>query len=59
FLPISFIILLLGVLRSWLSYRSIGGLQEGDIILILGAVLIGIMGLLADLIVAQGRSRID
>ncbi|MBN2325645.1 MAG: glycosyltransferase family 2 protein [Candidatus Omnitrophica bacterium] len=57
FLPVSFFILLLGVLRSWFSYRSIGGLQEGDIILILGAVLIGVMGLLADLIVAQGRSR--
>ena len=59
FMPLSSLIFALGVLRSWLSYRSTGGLQEGDIILILGGVLIGIMGLLADLIVAQGKSKGD
>lgn len=57
FLPLSLAIFFLGTLRSLFSYKSIGGLQEGDIIMILGGVLIGIMGLLADLIVAQGRTK--
>ena len=57
FLPLSFLACATGVIRSIFSYKSIGGLQEGDIILILGGILIGMMGLLADLIVAQGRSR--
>ncbi len=57
FLPLSFMAFAIGVIRSIFSYNSIGGLQEGDIILTLGGILIGMMGLLADLIVAQGRSR--
>ncbi len=58
FMPVSLFLLSAGLCRG--AYDSLvlnKGLQEGDIILTLGGVLIGVMGLLADLIVAQGRSR--
>ncbi|RJP35559.1 MAG: glycosyltransferase family 2 protein [Candidatus Omnitrophota bacterium] len=58
FMPIGLILFLLGSVRGLIEYFCVSGsLQEGDIILTLGGVLIGVMGLLADLIVAQGRSR--
>lgn len=57
FLPLSLVIFLLGILRSLYSYMLVERLREADIILILGGVLIGMMGLLADLIVAQGRAK--
>lgn len=57
FMPLSLVIFLLGVLRSSFSYMLVSRLREADIILILGGILIGMMGLLADLIVSQGRAK--
>lgn len=58
FLPIASLLFFVGVLLGCKNILLNGGsLQEGEIILTLGSVLIGSIGLLADLIVAQGRSR--
>ncbi len=57
FLPLSFGLLFTGIIKSIVDrFFFIGRMQLFDIVLILSAVLIGILGLLADLIVAQGRS---
>ncbi len=59
FMPISLVLFFLGVIRGLVDYFfRAGTLQEGDIILTLGGILIGVMGLLADLIVAQGRANL-
>ena len=55
FLPVGLIIFLGGLLSSILNLLKGGTLQEIDIILILIAVLIGMMGLLADLIVMEHK----
>lgn len=60
FMPVSIILFLLGLILGCKNYffnPLSHSLQEGEIIIILGSVLIGCIGLLADLIVAQGRSR--
>jgi polyisoprenyl-phosphate glycosyltransferase len=57
FMPLSLTVFLLGALRSAFSYMLVSRLREADIILILGGILIGMMGLLADLIVSQGRAK--
>lgn len=58
FMPVSVLLFLSGACRGLYDYAILNkGLEEGDIILTLGGVLIGVMGLLADLIVAQGRAR--
>ncbi len=60
FMPVGLMLFLIGCVRGIMDFVSEQGtLQEGDIILVLAGVLIGCMGLLADLIVAQGRSRQD
>lgn len=55
FLPVSLTVLLVGLLSSVYHLMKGGTLQEIDIILILIAVLIGMMGLLADLIVMEHK----
>ncbi len=58
FMPISLILFALGVTRGIYDVFLVKkGLEEGDIILTLGGILIGVIGLLADLIVAQGRAN--
>lgn len=57
FLPLSTLLFLIGLLLGFKNVFTHGSLQEGEIILTLGSVLIGSIGLLADLIVSQGRSR--
>ena len=55
FLPLALFSMLLGLI---LGIRNVlhGSLQEGEIILTLGGILIASIGLLADLIVSQGRN---
>ena len=56
FLPLSFILLSIGIIKSIADrFFFLGRMQLSDIVLILTALLVGILGLLADLIVAQGR----
>lgn len=57
FLPVSVVLFLVGLLRGLYDMIANYKVEEGDILLILGGILIGMIGLLADLIVAQGRSR--
>lgn len=57
FLPISFFIVLMGIIKSGIDYfLLIHRLQLSDIILIVTGTMIGLQGLIADLIVAQKRS---
>ncbi|MEW5818838.1 MAG: glycosyltransferase family 2 protein [Cyanobacteriota bacterium] len=59
FLPLSLIILIIGIIKSLYDrLYGIGYLQQSDIIILLTAILIGILGLLADLIVVQSKSHI-
>ncbi len=57
FLPLSTLLFFVGLVLAFNNVVIKGDyIQEGDIILILGSILIGSFGLLADLIVAQSRS---
>jgi glycosyltransferase involved in cell wall biosynthesis len=58
FLPVSFVLIIGGVAKSIHDYfYVIHRLQLSDIILIITGVVVGLQGLLADLIVAQARVR--
>jgi len=57
FLPLSALLVTCGIVRGIYDYLVYVRLREGDILLTLGGIVIGVMGLLADLIVAQGRAR--
>lgn len=59
FLPISVFIILIGIVKSlYDALYYVYQLQQSDIIIILGGMLVGIFGLLADLIVTQNKARI-
>ena len=55
FLPISLILLGLGALSAILNVIKTGGIQQMDLILFLFAAMVGVIGLLADLIVTQHK----
>ncbi|MEW6236828.1 MAG: glycosyltransferase family 2 protein [Candidatus Omnitrophota bacterium] len=55
FMPLSLLLFLLGAGRGAFDAVMKFKIEEGDILLILGGILIGVMGLLADLIVSQGK----
>lgn len=55
FLPVSLIVFLAGILSGAVSLRVSHTLRQVDIILIVSSILIGMMGLLADVIVASRR----
>jgi len=55
FLPISAILFLIGLVKSVFNLYLSSSLQESDIIIITASILIGILGLIADLIVAQRK----
>jgi len=59
FLPLALAVAGFGALKAsysfWISDKHT--LQESDIVILLAAVMIGVVGLLADLIVAQRRER--
>jgi len=55
FLPLALSVGAIGLLKGIWSWRVSHTLQESDIIIVLCAVMIGVVGLLADLIVAQRR----
>ena len=58
FFPFSILILVIGVVKSLYDYfYTVGMLQQSDIIIILTGVLVGSLGLLADLIVSQNKSK--
>jgi glycosyltransferase involved in cell wall biosynthesis len=58
YFPVAFFILAAGVSKSFYDYFFVlGRLQLSDIILVLTGVVVGLQGILADLIVAQARAR--
>jgi len=59
FLPLCGLLLAIGVLKGLMDLLWTGTLQESDIILFLSAVMVGSLGILADLIVAQGKRTDD
>lgn len=57
FITIALVLFSLGIIKSIYDVFSQGTLQESDIILILSAIVIGSIGMLADLIVTHGRRK--
>jgi glycosyltransferase involved in cell wall biosynthesis len=57
FITIALVLFSLGIMKSIYDLFSQGPLQESDIILILSAIVIGSIGMLADLIVTHGRRK--
>lgn len=57
FLPVSLVVFILGFVRALYDALIVLDLRESDVIILVVAVLIGMMGLLADLIVAHGRAQ--
>lgn len=59
FLPISIFILCIGFIKALHSYLfTVHMLQQSDIIIILSGLIVGMLGLLADLIVALSKAQI-
>ena len=57
FMPLCLLLLGLGIVKGMVDLVWTGTLQESDIILFLTGIIIGAMGIIADLIVVQGRRR--
>ena len=57
FMPLCLLFMGLGVLKGFIDIVWLRSLQESDIILVLTGVMMGAIGVLADLIVAQGKAR--
>jgi len=55
FIPLSFGLLVVGLASSTRNIVHRGGLEESDILIFLAAGMVGVIGLLADLIVMQAR----
>lgn len=55
FMPVSVGLFILGIFKGVIDVILTGTLQESDIILIVSGVVVGALGLLADLVVAYGR----
>ena len=56
FLPLSFVMFAAGCLKTMLDvFLYVGHMQESDVVILVSAVVIAAVGLLADLIVTQGR----
>ena len=51
FMPLSLLLLIGSAVKSYVSFVSTGSLQESDIMIFVAAILLGALGLLADLIV--------
>jgi hypothetical protein len=59
FIPLSLGLIGFGVVKSCLDVILTASLQESDIIAILTGVMVGALGILADLIVTQGKRDHD
>lgn len=57
FLPVSLILFSAGVVRALYNSFVVLDFKESDVVILVVALLIGMMGLLADLIVVHGRAR--
>jgi len=52
FMPLSFFLALFAVLKAVITYVLTGKLQASDVIIFMTAIIVGVLGLIADLIVA-------
>ncbi len=59
FIPLSLGMIGFGLLKSLLDIVLTGTLQESDIIAVLGGIIVGAIGILADLIITQGKKDHD
>jgi len=57
FLPLGGALFVLGVIKSFVSISKTYSLQESDVIILLGAFIVVVLGLLADLIVAYQKNN--
>ncbi|MBN2293623.1 MAG: glycosyltransferase family 2 protein [Pirellulales bacterium] len=55
FMPLSGLMMLLGVAKTVMSFTLTGSMQESDIVLFTAGFMTGILGLLAEVIVAHNR----
>ncbi len=55
FLPLAAAVLALAAAKSWHSFTTTGTLQESDIILFTAGMMTGVLGLLAEVVVAHHR----
>ncbi|MCA9103035.1 MAG: glycosyltransferase family 2 protein [Pirellulales bacterium] len=55
FLPLAGFLIAAGVLKSWLSFRFTGSMQESDVIVLVAGFMTSMLGLLAEVIVAHHR----
>ncbi len=53
FMPVSLALLIAAFIKSFFSFQNTGSLQESDIMIFVSAVVLGALGLLADLIVTR------
>ncbi|HNV86464.1 MAG TPA: glycosyltransferase family 2 protein [Candidatus Omnitrophota bacterium] len=52
FMPLSFFLAIFAVLKAVITYALTGRLQSSDVIIFMTAIIVGVLGLIADLIVA-------
>ncbi len=57
FLPVSLLVFILGVTKTLYDNYAYRDIRDSDVIIMVVAVLIGMLGMLADLLVAQNRHR--
>lgn len=57
FLPVSLVLFGLGLIKLFYDYIVWSDIRESDVIILVVAVLVGMLGMLADLVVAQNRHR--
>jgi glycosyltransferase involved in cell wall biosynthesis len=55
FMSVSFLLFILAIVTSTVNIINTGGLQQMDIVIFVAAIIVATIGLLADLIVMQGR----
>jgi hypothetical protein len=57
FIPLSLVLMGLGLVKCVLDFILTGTIQESDIITILTGVIVAAIGILADLIITQGKKH--
>jgi len=59
FIPLSLVLIDFGIVKSLLDFFVTSTIQESDIVAILTGVIIAAIGILADLIITQGKKDHD
>lgn len=59
FAPLFIILFLFGIAKSIMDIALCRGIQESDIIIVIAAILVLVLGLLCDLIVMEGKKKLE